>query len=143
MTSVHNIITRGDGNLSPRVLYLLGQPLLEKIIDHMATATKLSGNINEHTVMIDDGGNNVQVTAASPIEQENIAAYGTLLLTALDHSRGRHRRLRNIASRCRDGGYSTLEEVHLDMERHISATIYVIIIACVVAGLALLAALQR
>ncbi len=132
------ILARGEKSVSPRALYQLQQPLVEAMIEWRDS--KNSGEqLSEQSVEISSDGKHIRLVDASSDEGENIACYGTLLLTALDHSTLRDKRLRRIAEQCAAGEVANLETLHLMLERMVSSTIYWLLLAIVLAGLALLA----
>ena len=85
----------------------------------------------------------IRVVDASSDELHNIVSYGRIMLTALDHSTLRDKRLRRIAERCSAGEVASLEALHLMLERMVSASIYRILLAIIIAGLAILAIYQH
>lgn len=71
-------------------------------------------------------------------EQAAIARYGTLLEAAVVASPTRPRRLLAIAAGCIAGRYTSLDHVHLALERRTSDTIYIPLIVIILLLLALL-----
>ncbi len=140
-TPLSTILARGDKSISPRALYNLQQPLVEALMewrDSGSTGQQLSAQ----TVELSNDGKHIRLVDASSLEKENIASYGRLLLTAIDHSTLRDKRLRHIAEQCASSHVANLETVHLLLERMVSSTIYRLLLAIIIAGCAILASYQ-
>lgn len=134
-------LARGDKSISPRALYLLQQPLVEELIkwrDSDMTGHRLT----TQSIEISDQGKQVRILDASSDENNNIVDYGNILLNAIDHSTLRDKRLRDIAQQCADGQVANLETLHLMLERMVSSSIYKILLAVIIAGIAIMAIYQ-
>ena len=140
-TLLSTILARGEKSVSPRALYQLQQPLVEALIewrDSGGTGQRLT----EQSVEISGDGKHIRILDADSDEAENIIGYGTILLTAIDHSTLRDKRLRRIAEQCARGEVANLETLHLMLERMVSSTIYRLLLAIIIAGIAILATYQ-
>jgi len=135
------IISRGGHSISPRALYVLQQPLVEALIewrDNCSTGQQL----NEQSIEISSDEKHIKILDASNDEAQNIACYGKILLNAIDHSTLRDKRLRRIAEQCASGDVANLETLHLLLERMVSSTIYRLLLAIIITGIAILAIYQ-
>lgn len=142
-SSLNTIISRGGNSISPRDLYILQQPLVEQLIDWRDSGKGDDNSVlTADSILLSNDGKHVKITGASNNEGANIVNYGNLLLTILDHSTLNDKRLYNIASHCVNGDVGNLETLHLMLERMVSSTIYKILLAIIITGLAILAIFQ-
>ncbi|MBR5639900.1 MAG: hypothetical protein IKW83_09070 [Muribaculaceae bacterium] len=135
------ILARGEKSISPRALYRLQQPLVEELIqwrDSGSTGQKLT----EQSIEISSNEKQIRLLDASSDEAQNIVNYGSILLAAIDHSTLRDKRLRRIAEQCARGEVANLETLHLMLERMVSSTIYRLLLAVILTGIAILATYQ-
>lgn len=72
------------------------------------------------------------------VEQEAVCAYGEVLRVALEAAPCHNRRLSGIAEQCAHGEFSCLADVHLALERAVSASLYWLLLAVMAILLALL-----
>lgn len=137
--SLYSLFSRGDRNLSPHALKALRQPLVEELIRFQTQEAKShNGQLTSNTVELSKDFTQVRVTHASSSEQQNVKAYGALLLEALAHSKRSDKKLEAIAHECINGNLSTLAQVHLAIERMVSSRIYILLLAIIAAGLAIM-----
>lgn len=141
-TALSTIVARGEKSISPRALYRLQQPLVEALIEWRDSGSNGS-QLTARSIEMSSDGRHIRVVDASSDELHNIVSYGRIMLTALDHSTLRDKRLRRIAERCSAGEVASLEALHLMLERMVSASIYRILLAIIIAGLAILAIYQH
>ena len=140
---LETLLARGENSISPRALHLLQHPLLEELIAMRDSGTTAVGTLSESSVELSEDFKDVRITSVSPSEAQNIESYGALLMKAIGHSKSRNKSLMAIAEQCRNGEIDSLEQVHLLVERMVSSTIYKIIIAIILTGLAIIAAIQH
>lgn len=142
LITLNEILARDGNKISPRALYMLMQPLVEAIIEWRDTSTPLAqGTLNEDTIAFSLGYKQVCVLAASSSEQENIASWGKVWLNIIT-THGKEKGLEKIARQCITGEISTLEELHLVLERRVNKFIYKLIIAIILACLAIMATVK-
>ena len=77
--------------------------------------------------------------SASINEQKNIKDWGDIILKVISQVGYNDKRLNMIAGDCITGKIDSLEELHLQLERRINRSIYKLIIAIVLLGLAIMA----
>ena len=135
------ILARGEKSISPRALYQLQQPLVEALIEWRDSGST-GQQLTEQSIEISSNGKHIRILDANCDEARNIASYGTILLTAMSHSTLRDKRLRRIAEQCARGEVANLETLHLMLERMVSSTIYRLLLAIIIAGIAILATYQ-
>lgn len=136
-----NIMSRGEKSISPRDLYLLQQPLVEALIEWRDSGST-GQQLTEQSIMIDIDEKHIKILDASSDEAQNIASYGNILLSAIDHSTLHDKRLRRIAEQCASGEVANLETLHLMLERMVSSTIYKLLLVVIITGIAILAIYQ-
>jgi len=136
-----NIMSRGEKSISPRDLYLLQQPLVEALIEWRDSGST-GQQLTEQSIMIDIDEKQIKLLDASSDEAQNIASYGNILLSAIDHSTLHDKRLRRIAEQCASGEVANLETLHLMLERMVSSTIYKLLLIVIITGIAILAIYQ-
>lgn len=136
-----NIMSRGEKSISPRDLYLLQQPLVEALIEWRDSGST-GQQLTEQSIMIDIDEKHIKLLDASSDEAQNIASYGNILLSAIDHSTLHDKRLRRIAEQCASGEVANLETLHLMLERMVSSTIYKLLLVVIITGIAILAIYQ-
>lgn len=139
--ALSTILARGEKSISPRALYQLQQPLVEELIqwrDSGSTGQQLTAE----SIVLSQDLKHIKLFSASSDEAENIASYGILLLAAIEHSTLRDKRLRRIAEQCARGEVANLETLHLMLERMVSSSIYKVLLAIIVTGIAILAISQ-
>lgn len=138
---LNKILAREEKSISPRALYLLQQPLVEELIQWRDTG-KTGQQLTAQSIEISDQGKQVKILNASSDESKNIVDYGNILLNAIDHSTLHDKRLRNIAQQCANGEVANLETLHLMLERMVSSSIYKILLAVIIVGIAIMAIYQ-
>ena len=137
--TLQSLISRGENSLPLRALKLLRQPLVEELIRYQTShAGSHEGSLTCKTVELSEDFTLVRVTDASSNEELNVKAWGALLLEAIGHSKRGDKKLEAIAHECLKGNFSTLEEIHLAIERMVSSRIYLLLLAIIAAGLALM-----
>lgn len=136
-----NIMSRGEKSISPRDLYLLQQPLVEALIEWRDSGST-GQQLTEQSIMIDIDEKQIKLLDASSDEAQNIASYGNILLSAIDHSTLHDKRLQRIAEQCASGEVANLETLHLMLERMVSSTIYKLLLVVIITGIAILAIYQ-
>ena len=136
-----NIMSRGEKSISPRDLYLLQQPLVEALIEWRDSGST-GQQLTEQSIMIEIDEKHIKILDASSDEAQNIASYGNILLSAIDHSTLHDKRLRRIAEQCASGEVANLETLHLMLERMVSSTIYKLLLVVIITGIAILAIYQ-
>ena len=142
--ALSTILARGEKSISPRALYRLQQPLVEALIEWREGSgdDDGSGQLTPQSIEISCDEKHINLLAASSNEAKNIISYGHILLTALDHSTLRDKRLWRIAEQCASGEVANLETLHLMLERMVSSTIYRLLLAVILTGIAILAIYQ-
>lgn len=140
-TPLSTILARGEKSISPRALYQLQQPLVEALIEWRDSGGA-GQRLTAQSITLSQDFKQIKLLDASCDEAENIASYGTILLTAIDHSTLRDKRLRCIAGQCVNGEVANLETLHLMLERMVSGTIYRLLLVIIIAGIAILAIYQ-
>lgn len=141
LIALSTILARGEKSISPRALYQLQQPLVEELIqwrDSGSTGQQLTAE----SIMLSQDLKHIKLLGASSNEAENIASYGSILLAAIEHSTLRDKRLRRIAEQCALGEVANLETLHLMLERIVSSSIYRLLLAIIITGIAILAIYQ-
>lgn len=139
--ALSTILARGEKSISPRALYRLQQPLVEALIEWRDSG-RTGQQLTDQSIALSQDFKNVKILDASSEEAENIVNYGHILLAAIDHSTLRDKRLRRIATQCANGEVANLETLHLMLERMVSSTIYKLILAILLTGIAILAIYQ-
>ena len=139
--ALSTILARGEESISPRALYRLQQPLVEALIEWRDSGST-GRQLTEQSIALSQDFKQVKILDASGDEAENIVNYGRILLDAIDHSTLRDKRLRRIATQCANGEVANLETLHLLLERMVSSTIYKLILAILLTGIAILAIYQ-
>ncbi len=136
-----NTITRDGNKIPSRVLYLLKQPLVEALIDWRDNNShKNEETLNSDTIFFSKDLKNIYVSASHD-EQMNIKAWGELWLGLIDKM-PHLKYVRNLAKQCVNGEIISLEDLHLQLERMVSKTIYKLLLGIIIAGLALMAAIH-
>ena len=141
LIALSTILARGEKSISPRALYQLQQPLVEELIqwrDSGSTGQQLTAE----SIMLSQDFKHIKLLGASSNEAENIASYGSILLAAIENSTLRDKRLRRIAEQCALGEVANLETLHLMLERIVSSSIYRLLLAIIITGIAILAIYQ-
>ncbi len=137
--SLETILSRGE-TFSPRVLYKLLHPLVEQLIE-MRDSGNVSNNgqLTTKSIIFSPDYKNVEVFSVSANEQKNIKDWGDIILKVISQVGYNDKRLNMIAGDCITGKIDSLEELHLQLERRINRSIYKLIIAIVLLGLAIMA----
>lgn len=137
--SLETILSRGE-KVSPRVLYKLLHPLVEQLIE-MRDSGNVSNNgqLTTKSIIFSPDYKNVEVFSVSANEQKNIKDWGDIILKVISQVGYNDKRLNMIAGDCITGKIDSLEELHLQLERRINRSIYKLIIAIVLLGLAIMA----
>ena len=137
--SLETILSRGE-KVSPRVLYKLLHPLVEQLIE-IRDSDNISNNgqLTTKSIIFSPDYKNVEVFSVSANEQKNIKDWGDIILKVISQVGYNDKRLNMIAGDCITGKIDSLEELHLQLERRINRSIYKLIIAIVLLGLAIMA----
>lgn len=137
--SLETILSRGE-KVSPRVLYKLLHPLVEQLIEiRDSDNMSKNGQLTPKSIIFSSDYKNVEVFSASANEQKNIKDWGDIILKVINQVGYNDKRLNLIAGDCITGNIDSLEELHLQLERRINRSIYKLIIAIVLFGLAIMA----
>ncbi len=139
--ALSTILARGEKSISPRALYELQQPLVEALIEWRDNGSA-GQRLTEQSIEISNDGKHIKILDASGDEAQNITDYGDILLNAINHSTLSDKRLRRIAEQCASGQVANLETLHLMLERMVSSTIYKLLLAILLTGIAILAIYQ-
>lgn len=137
--SLETILSRGE-KVSPRVLYKLLHPLVEQLIEIRDSDNILkNGQLTPKSIIFTSDYKKIEVFSASANEQKNIKDWGDIILKVISQVGYNDKRLNMIAGDCITGKIDSLEELHLQLERRINRSIYKLIIAIVLLGLAIMA----
>ncbi len=137
--SLETILSRGE-KVSPRVLYKLLHPLVEQLIEiRDSDNMSKNGQLTPKSIIFSSDYKNVEVFSASANEQKNIKDWGDIILKVINQVGYNDKRLNLIAGDCITCNIDSLEELHLQLERRINRSIYKLIIAIVLFGLAIMA----
>ena len=137
--SLETILSRGE-KVSPRVLYKLLHPLVEQLIEiRNSDNISKNGQLTSKSIIFTSDYKNIEVFSASVNEQKNIKDWGDIILKVISQVGYNDKRLNMIAGDCITGKIDSLEELHLQLERRINRSIYKLIIAIVLLGLAIMA----
>ena len=137
--SLETILSRGE-KVSPRVLYKLLHPLVEQLIEiRDSDNISKNGQLTSKSIIFTSDYKNIEVFSASVNEQKNIKDWGDIILKVISQVGYNDKRLNMIAGDCITGKIDSLEELHLQLERRINRSIYKLIIAIVLLGLAIMA----
>lgn len=129
-----------EKRLTPKIVRRLETQLLDAL-DYIESNHIIHHPITPDTIIFTEYQENLKLIdvgydhTASLTEQDtrkDIESYGEVLGEVLDHLPASLPRLRKIADKCRAGGYNSITDVHLAVERRSSAQIYVIICAIIV-----------
>ena len=137
--SLETILSRGE-KVSPRVLYKLLHPLVEQLIEiRDSDNISKNGQLTPKSIIFTSDYKKIEVFSASINEQKNIKDWGDIILKVISQVGYNDKRLNMIAGDCITGKIDSLEELHLQLERRINRSIYKLIIAIVLLGLAIMA----
>ncbi len=137
--SLETILSRGE-KVSPRVLYKLLHPLVEQLIEiRDSDNISKNGQLTPKSIIFTSDYKKIEVFSASANEQKNIKDWGDIILKVISEVGYNDKRLNMIAGDCITGKIDSLEELHLQLERRINRSIYKLIIAIVLLGLAIMA----
>ena len=137
--SLETILSRGE-KVSPRVLYKLLHPLVEQLIEiRDSDNISKNGQLTPKSIIFTSDYKKIEVFSASANEQKNIKDWGDIILKVISQVGHNDKRLNMIAGDCITGKIDSLEELHLQLERRINRSIYKLIIAIVLLGLATMA----
>ncbi len=137
--SLETILSRGE-KVSPRVLYKLLHPLVEQLIEiRDSDNISKNGQLTPKSIIFTSDYKKIEVFSASANEQKNIKDWGDIILKVISQVGYNDKRLNMIAGDCITGKIDSLEELHLQLERRINRSIYKLIIAIVLLGLAIMA----
>lgn len=135
-------ITRDGQKIPSRVLYLLKQPLVEALIDRRDNGeNQEDGILSAETIAFSDDYKSVSVVSASHDEQLNIEAWGALWLELIEKM-PHLKYVKNLAMQCFNNEVTSLEDLHLRLERIVSKSIYKMLLVIITMGLAVMAAIH-
>ncbi|MDO4511061.1 MAG: hypothetical protein Q4B68_04490 [Bacteroidales bacterium] len=137
MISLEELITRREVNT--RVMALLQQRAVAALIQLRAEGE--TGAISARSFIFSDDFRTLHihpVSATPASEQQVVAAFGEALLDAVIASPSHPKRLIAIATACTSGEIRDLDDLDLRLERRLSDTIYLPLIAIILACLILL-----
>ena len=135
-------ITRDGQKIPSRVLYLLKQPLVEALIDRRDNGeNQEDGTLSAETIAFSDGYKSVSVVSASHDEQLNIEAWGILWLELIEKM-PHLKYVKSLARQCVNNQVTSLEDLHLRLERIVSKSIYKMLLVIIATGLAVMAAIH-
>ena len=129
-----------EKRLTPKIVYRLQTQLLDAmqyiqenhIIHHpISPETIIFTEYNENLKLIDVGFDRTD-TISRADTKEDIASYGNTLNEVLDHLPTSLPRLRRIARKASDGGYESVADLQLDMEKRSSGQLYIILCCFIV-----------
>ena len=118
---------------------LMQQPAVEAIM-FTFNHGKIGG-LDEECFVFSDDFSQLHITphdASTLDERGAIAAYGDVLLNCIIASPHHPKRLLAIAHDCIDGRMTSLDDLHLQLERRLSNTIYVPIILIILVSMGVL-----
>lgn len=124
-----------EKRLTPKIVRRLETQLLDAldyiesnhIVHHpISPDTIIFTEYQENLKLIDVGYDHSSALSEQDTKKD-IESYGEVLSEVLDHLPASLPRLRKIADKCREGGYHSITDVHLAIERRSSAQIYVIL----------------
>jgi len=136
-------MARDEKCITSRALYLLGQPLVERLIEwrdseHNQTQEPLGLNTIEFSTDFKE----IRIVNASANEKQNIADWGNIIITALGHSTVRDKNIASIAQQCIKGEITSLEQLHLLLERSVSSFIYKLILTIIATAFIIMAIIR-
>ena len=124
-----------EKRLTPKIIRRLETQLLDAmdyieanhIVHHPITPdTIIFTEYQENLKLIDVGYDNTH-SLTEQDTRKDIESYGKVLSEVLDHLPASLPKLKKIADKCRHGGYDSITDVQLAVERRSSAQIYVIL----------------
>lgn len=131
--------------VTPRVLTLMQQTAIEAIEQYRAEGGK--GLVTTHAFVFSDDLRALRFApldeSPAPYERADLRAYGDVLMNAIIATKTRPKRLIAIAQECINGDFSDYDDLVLALEKRMSNTIYIPIIAIVLILLLLMWALAR
>lgn len=140
--SLDTILSRGE-KISPRVLYSLMHPLVERLIEmRELNKEKEKGKLNEQSILFSADFKDIVVTSSSQQESENVRDWGQIILKVTKQIGYEDKRLVKLATNCVDGKITTFEELHLQLERRVNHSIYKLLLALIIMGLIAMAILH-
>ena len=127
--------------VTPCALALMQQPAIEAMA--LMRCGNVVGSITPDSFVIDCETRTVEVVPIGTTPQEStvaadLAAYGSVLLLAIEANGAHLRRLERFARRCCDGEFAHWEDARLTLERLESSTIYWVLVALILLLLLLL-----
>ena len=124
-----------ENRLTPKIIRRLETQLLDAldyieanhvVHDPITPDTIIFTEYNENLKLIDVGYDHSS-SLSEQDTQEDIRSYGDVLAEVLDRLPTSLPKLRKISDKCRTGGYNSITDVQLAVERRSSAQIYVIL----------------
>lgn len=135
-----------EKRLTPKIVHRLQTQLVDAldyiqenhVVHHpISPETIIFTDYHENLKLIDVGYDQKSALSTQDTD-EDIRSYGRVLNEVLDHLPARLPKLRRIARRCEEGGFRSISEVRLAIERRSSAQIYIFICVFIIAMAALL-----
>jgi hypothetical protein len=111
-------------------------PLVERLMEESELE---KGKLSEQSILFTDDYNEFKITSASENEEENVKAWGEIILKVSKQLGYKDKRLVKLATSCVEGEITTLTDLHLQLERRVNHSIYIILLAIIIFGLALMA----
>ena len=129
-----------EKRLTPKIVYRLQTQLLDALQylqeEHLVHApitpeTIIFTEYTENLKLINVGYSK-QSSLSKADTEEDLRSYGRVLNEVLDHLPTSLPRLRRIARKCEGGGYYSVPDLQLDMEKRSSGQLYIIICCFIV-----------
>lgn len=125
-----------EKRLTPKILHRLQTQLIDaleyiqenRLVHHPLTPDRIIFTEYDENLKLIDVGYDQSSELSEQSTDEDIKSYGRILNEVLDRLPTRLPRLRKIAEKCENGGFHSVEDVHLALERRSSSQIYVFII---------------
>lgn len=137
--TLNTLLARDGGKLPARALYMLMQPLVELLMQWRDGGNEIANAVlNEETIAFSHNFKHIHLLNASSNEQNNVVAWGKVWLNIIATT-GSEKSIEKIAKQCAQGDITTLEELHLALERRINSFIYKLLLVIILGGLAIMA----
>lgn len=140
-----------EKRLTPKILHRLQTQLIDAMEyiqeNHLVHYPITPENIifteyNENLKLINVGYDQTNSLSEQDTE-EDLKSYGRVLGEVLDHLPAKLPRLRRIANKAKEGGYRSVADLQLDIERRSSAQLYIFIILFILVLIALIIAVVK
>ena len=115
-------------------------PLVEFLIEVRDGGEVLgNGHLTQDDIFLSHDYKDFKVLNCSANEEENIKIWGHIILKITDSVGYDDKRLKIIGNECVDGKITSLEDLHLQLERRINSSIYKWLTFIILLGLATMA----